>query len=313
MTSKLTLLLIGLLVLSGCDMGSSSTTPAATATPGAPAMGTAAPAAQAFGRPTFSAAARKSDATYTVMLRVFSNPGHARDAAQWRDKLSSALGWKGLTVVTQSDFSVLYWGQFSSIGAASSTLAKAKAYRDQKGNAHFSNASITILPGSDENQPEFELRNCPGQYTLLVADFQNVPEQGYLGRMEDAVAYCRELRAKGQEAYYYHGPSSSSVTVGSFGADAIKNQRQVIRDPSGMEPPLTISQPVVVSPELKNLQKQYPHRLWNLREVRNKLKDPSGQIVSETIPASVPVKVPHDKADYDAFQTNTRAGNRQPR
>jgi hypothetical protein len=280
-------------LLAGCDLGGSSESPAVS-----------------------NPAARKTDTTYTVMMRVFTGADHAHEAAQWRDELSTALGWKGLTVVTQDEFSVLYWGQFNSMNAAASTLAKAKAYRDQRGHPHFTNASITILPGSDTEQPEWEVHNCTGRYTLLVADFQNVPEEGYVGRMEDAVAFCRELRAKGYEAYYYHGISASSVTIGSFGPDALRTQKQVVRDPNGIERPLTVDQTVVVDPALQNLEKQFPHRLWNLREVRNKVKAPNGQVIRQAIQASLPVNVPHGNespAPHSAGSTLSRpAGTAQP-
>jgi hypothetical protein len=294
------------LILAGCgDSGDG--------VPAAPSPGTAGPA-ELPGRPSFQNALRSSDATYTVMMRVFTEPNHSAEAARWRDRLSEALGWKGLTVVSQTDYSVLYWGQFSSPAAAQDTLDQAKAYRTHRGDALFTTAMITVLPGSDPGQAAWDLASSTGAYSLLVADFENVPDQGYVGRIEDAVAYCRELRSKGLEAYYYHGPSTSSVTIGSFGPEAIRWEQHTVNSPLDAKP-VTVSRRVIVDPQLQALQQQFPHRLWNLREVQDVVRDSAGGEVRRSVPASIPIRVPgKGSADADdAFNRNPRAGHGQPR
>ncbi len=303
-------------IVAGCGDMVSGEQPKSTSSLSAPTMTPAAnkPASQSpapavadkpavqtptpLGRPTFGASSRRPDVTYSVLLRVFTEPDHPAVAARWRDSLVSNLGWKELSVVMRGDFSMLYWGQFSSMDSANRQLAKAKAYRNQKNVAIFSTAAVTVLPGSDTEQAEWDLSKCPGKYSLLVADFQDVPQEGYVERLEDAVAYCRELRAKGYEAYYHHGPSTSSVTIGSFGPESIQepDPRQGARS---FDAP-TISQAVVVGPELLALQKQFPHRLWNLREIKDTLRDSQGHVVSQTVPSSLPIAVPHERSGFGA-------------
>lgn len=50
--------------------------------------------------------------------------------------------------------------------------------------------------------------------------------RGHQLRKEAAVQAVADLRAKGVEAYYFHGDSVSSVTVGKWTYDAVKEQNR---------------------------------------------------------------------------------------
>jgi hypothetical protein len=77
-------------------------------------------------------------------------------------------------------------------------------------------------------------------WTLVVADFIEIPN-----RKEAAVEAVREARRLGYEAYYYHGPSSSSVCVGAWPRRAVKEQEKEAAstyDPT--QPLLVTNQPL---------------------------------------------------------------------
>ncbi|MCD6365887.1 MAG: hypothetical protein J7M14_08430, partial [Planctomycetes bacterium] len=145
--------------------------------------------------------------------------------------------WKGLFLVTKSGHSELFWGRYRSIASARKNLIKAKEYRNAMGRRPFLSAITVPLPGKDVGPPEWSLLNAKGTYTLQVATYYDVPKQNYFGRKRSAVEECRKLRELGYEAYYYHGPVRSHVTIGTFGPSAIETiiennkTKKVYRDP----------------------------------------------------------------------------------
>jgi len=233
----------------------------------------------------------------TVLLKVFTDVAHMRSAATYKQRLEEALRWKGLIVVSQADRSELYWGRFETAAEATPTLKKAQAYRAQNGLQLFANAMITLLPGEeDEGPPEWEIRRNPGLYSLLINVYQDAPmaDPPFIGQKRYAVQACRELRAQGFQAYYHHGPRSSSVTIGSFGRKAFRWGEKLV--PVRGEDPVKVTWPVAVSPELLALRKRFPHRGWNGRSFKLKVKDALGIEKLSTMSApSVPVLVPGKK------------------
>jgi hypothetical protein len=118
------------------------------------------------------------------------------------------------------------------------------------------------IPGS---QPEFDLRQVRARmgewalYSLQVAVYSREdlgrpsPKElaEYRKAAEQAVV---QLRREGDPAYYYHGTTSSMVTIGVFGADDF--------DPTV---------PGVESPLLAKLRRKYPHNLLNGKAMRERI------------------------------------------
>lgn len=78
--------------------------------------------------------------------------------------------------------------------------------------------------------PEWDLRRAKGVLTLQIGVFFNTPT--FSERKEAAVEWVKDLRQRGVEAYYFHGPMKSTVTVGSFDESAVRGTR-TLRDRSG--------------------------------------------------------------------------------
>lgn len=104
-------------------------------------------------------------------------------------------------------------------------------------------------------------------YTLQVgvygrADFQRPAEDElelFRDQAEQAVA---TLRADGEQAFFYHGPNSSSVTIGVFSEDD--------HDGSTM--------PAVESPALRALRKRFPNNLLNGEGLMETVKTERGPV-----------------------------------
>ncbi|NQU75060.1 MAG: hypothetical protein HQ546_01955 [Planctomycetes bacterium] len=242
----------------------------------------------------YGSASGNADAEFSILLRVFYESDHAQLARAWKDSLEKRLGWKDLMVITGSDRSELYRGRLKNSRQARATLKRSQAHRDASGKKPFIRAYITSLPGADPGPPEWNLRNCPGKYSLLVADFQDTPaaDPPYLGRRKYAVAYCRQLREQSEQAYYYHDQYTSSVTIGSFGSDAIRFVVEQVPQPKTSGKPELVRKPVPVDPQLLALQKKYPERAWNGRTFYVVVRNANDQVVSRELAKSFLIEVP---------------------
>ena len=196
---------------------------------------------QALGRAT-------EEERFTILLCQLRDPQyHVRNARRYKEVLTRQLGWKGVFVVHKAGHSEVFWGRYRTVDDAQKNLRTAKAYRTRNGLPIFAKALVVPLPGRQVGPPQWDLRNAPGMYSLLVAVFRDEPERNYIGRERFAVAYCRKLRQSGYEAYYYHDRALSHVTIGSFGPEDVtirrRDQREVLE---------------ILNPRIKQLRRDFP-------------------------------------------------------
>ncbi|MBI4718516.1 MAG: hypothetical protein HY763_11970 [Planctomycetes bacterium] len=90
------------------------------------------------------------------------------------------------------------------------------------GEYYFLRALTVRMPTPDAGNPAWRLDRADGVYSLQVAVFE--PTDEFWEYKQAAAEYCAMLRERGFEAYYYHTPAASMVTVGLFGADAVIEQ-----------------------------------------------------------------------------------------
>ena len=241
---------------------------------------------------------KKPKTTYTILLKTFSQPRHNKIARQWKASLTNHLRWKKLYIISDSNMNVsrLFWGEFRNQDAAARSLKKAHKHRTSKGGAPFMNADIMITPGTDDGRGRWDIKKNSGVYSLLVADFENSPENKYFSRREDSIAYCLELREQGYEAWYYHGPATSSVTIGAFDRFAVKMELVKTRNPRGGRP-FTKENRTIVDLEARQLLRKFPRLLWNLRPVTNVKRAVDGRAIRKHSPTPYMIVVP-GKEDY---------------
>lgn len=118
-------------------------------------------------------------------------------------------------------------------------------------------ATGTSLPTS--NNPDdptavsaYDLRTHTGMYTLQIGFYDQDYGPDFRQAAEQAVS---ALRLQGEEAYYYHGPHRSMVTLGLF-TDAHFVQRGPVS---------------AYGPEIEAIQKKYPYNLANGRTLVQKI------------------------------------------
>ncbi len=228
--------------------------------------------------------------TYSVLLFVCRSPaGHIQQAKYYKQATEKHAGWDHMFIIHKQDHSLLYWGKYSTVEAASDNLKKAKEYVTPAGVKVFAKAIVVPLPGAKDPGPdEWNLDRVPEKYryTVLRAAFYDVPEADYVGRKQFAVDYCRQLREDGVEAYFKHDSAQSIVTIGLFGPEAV----ELIRKGPKVERK-------VRDPRIKAVFKRFPELAINGRQKLVQVIDTKTR-KARMIPASTYLMViPRSKDD----------------
>lgn len=231
-----------------------------------------------------------ADGEWSVVLFWDESPDRHSLLRQVKRDTEQHTGWDDLMVVHEEGRSVLYWGDYRSVEQANRHVKKARAVKTPAGVRAFPQAMAVPLPGQDVGPAAWQLKNARGAYSICVASFYNVPEKGFHERKQAALAYCKQLREKGEEAYVHHGPSSSSVCIGAFPASSV---RMVNR--GGQK------HPQILDARLERIMEKYPKLAVNGMEhwVLEPVRDPrTGDLRRERVLAkSYPVKIPDKEAE----------------
>ena len=172
-------------------------------------------------------------APWTIRCLELQGPHRNRHIDQIAETLRSTPGIKPNEVFTTDDrdgFARLYYGTYHrrtdpKTGKRSVPARLRKDLRLIKelgtgpGEYYFMKAMVVRMPTPDVGNPEWDLAKVDGVYTLQVGVFE--PTDEFFAYKQAAAEFCALLRRKGYEAYYYHTNATSTVTVGSFGAEAV--------------------------------------------------------------------------------------------
>ncbi|MEM1186033.1 MAG: hypothetical protein AAGI53_13665 [Planctomycetota bacterium] len=216
----------------------------------------------------------------TWRLVLGALPADARaDPNSFLERLASGTGVRGIEVGERGGSTLLLFGRYGSPEAsdAKRDMARLRAV-EVNGARPF--AGAFFLPPDIEaargRNAAYDLRNARARfgseaiYSLHVGvyargDGRPASPEDLLAFQEAAEEAVEQLRAEGQPAFYYHGPTSSSVTVGVFGTpdhDATVN------------PPLE-------SRRLREAREAFPHALLNGRGVKQRARDSRGRVVEQ--------------------------------
>jgi hypothetical protein len=146
-------------------------------------------------------------------------------------------------------------------------------------------ATMDVLPTFRSSHPEWNLEGADGYWSLHVAVFYNTDE--FRTRRSAAEQYCALLREQGEQAYYHHGATNSSVYVGTYPRDAVTEVRS--------EDPLTglvKAALKIVDPRMLEAQKRFPVSLHNGYTMYEVVRDPAGQVQDRLPVPSFPVVIP---------------------
>lgn len=170
-----------------------------------------------------------ADAQWTIFCDKVEGPTHVAEAQLRKTQLIQLSGMTDWYVIHTDTDSSIYYGYYRSLdNAAEKRRAETDRQRiakltDRLGNPLVRGDILQPVAAPDpQGPPEWNLLNTPrdAYWTIEIATFAAVPK-----RKEVAVEMVRELRAKGEtQAYYYHGPTASSVCIGAWKREAVAEQ-----------------------------------------------------------------------------------------
>jgi hypothetical protein len=170
-----------------------------------------------------------ADAQWTIFCLTFQGPMHVNDAERAKVEAIRATQSADWYVIHDDKGSTLYYGFFKSwnnraeakeFKHAQDARALVANFTDDQAQHPYSECMFVPLSTPDpDGNPAWDLVNAKGFWSLEIAAFQ-----GFADRKKAAVDAVREARAQGIEAYYYHGPSISSVCIGAWPREAVKEQ-----------------------------------------------------------------------------------------
>jgi hypothetical protein len=215
-------------------------------------------------------------------------------ARQSREKTRTVAGLPDAFLEQRGEKLVLAYGRYTGPNApdAQADLERIRSL-EINGGRPFQSAMLAPPENAGVGSiPEFDLRNCKkiygadALYTLQVGVYARTdrkpPTQGDLQDFrrlaEEAVV---RLRREGEEAFYYHGPNMSMVTVGVFDADAIE------QDPLGA--------PAIASPAVQALRQKHPYNLVNGGAYKVRVRGvPENDPAAWRVQASLLVEIPKE-------------------
>ncbi len=278
------------------------------------------------------------DARWTILCASLGMQNHAEFARSLKNSLAGASGLKDWYIVRSANHTTLYYGFYKAIDDKIDAREAARAAEDRRriralvdsrtAQRMFPQAIHVALESADPAAPpEWNLVNAKGFYTLQVAILKDDPD-----RKLKAVEAVREARAQGHDAYYYHGPTSSSVCVGTWPDSAVRVQAEgtaqhpnsvVVTLPPSMAPnagmtpdgrPIEVIQQKVeiVDASLMAVMKAFPYTIFNGIEARKMRNPQTGQERWVRSPSRI-VRIPGvDGAGRDPIGTSDDATPGQP-
>ena len=178
-----------------------------------------------------------ADAQYTIYCRALGGPGHIEQANASKEALIKLSGMKDWYIIHQADQSVIYYGFYRAIEPPKDKKdpnrgEADRAQRDRKqienltdnggkagGAKLFDHCLFVPITMPDPTAPgEWNLLNSGGYWSLQIAAYKDSPH-----RKQAAVDAVRDARARGVNAYYYHGETTSSVCIGAWPKEAVRS------------------------------------------------------------------------------------------
>lgn len=170
------------------------------------------------------------DAQYTIYCEEFDGPDHLLRSQAVRQALHDQTSMKDWYVVHKDDQSTLYYGFYRTFDRHNSghkdqaekalhDLGEIREMVDSNGYRPFASSLPVPIDSPDPTEnPAWDLSRASGYWSLQVAAYKDSPQ-----RKEAAVDVVRHMRANGIEAYYYHGPTVSSVCIGCWPKQAVRD------------------------------------------------------------------------------------------
>lgn len=197
---------------------------------------------------------RAKEGGWSILLAEFRETDAKRRAQMLSLRLQQETPLEETWVYSTRDTASVYFGVFDNTNTPDAQTALRRVHDTTLDNvAYFEFADFVPIGGTagSANHP-MNLKQYTGMYTLQVAVFdEKYPD----GRFAGAEQYARQLREDGQDAYFYHGPHRSMVTIGLWGREQAFETKENPRLPGTFVD--------VYASHVRELQKEYPHNLLN--------------------------------------------------
>ncbi len=184
------------------------------------------------------------DARFTVFCTAISGPNHINQAKTLRQQLIQITGMRDWYTVQSQGQTTLYYGFYREVNEQIDPKEGTRAQNDRRriaaltstnGDRLFRSVLLVALEEADPSAPpDWNLENAKGFYSVQIAVYKD-----HARRKQYAVDAVREARAAGYEAYFYHGPTASSVCIGVWPETAVKSEGEV-RSTNPNEVPLIV-------------------------------------------------------------------------
>jgi hypothetical protein len=210
----------------------------------------------------------------TIVLVEYRGPEASASARRLGSDLV-AQGLRDIFLVEGDEYASVCIGHYESWkdAQADAMLKRVRVIRDAQGQFPFAGVMLMPIPEPMPKNP-WPLEGAKGLFTLHVASWE-AP-----GRMVNAARYASSLRSSGLEAYVYHGPRLSMVTIGAFGLD-------IFDDPGKVGQPN--AKPKIVDPKVLGLIKRFPRMRLEGQETPPEAHVPT-QLVK--VPGKEPLTAP---------------------
>lgn len=246
-------------------------------------------------------------AEWTIYCATIPGLGHIQQSTRVRDQLVRGTGMRDWYVVHNENDSTLYYGFYKSLDKnVKATREKIDAMTDAAGGRPFRNAMITELTAPDpQAPPQWDLANVPPGMTwsVQIAAYEGSPQ-----RKKFAVDAVREARAQGVPAYYFHGPSISSVCIGAWPKSSVRGDMEpAFNDPNENRTLDQIMQQqpadlIVLPPGMPAVNKEVQTKRGRVRTV-----SPQLEVVDPTLLATMK-SYPYHYRNGEAEGVKTRNG-----
>jgi len=192
---------------------------------------------------------------WSVLLDRFEGEAAREEAEAMKERLEEASRVPDLWIREQRSFVTLYRGRFAHPDRPEARNALRQSRMVSLDGARpFQTARLVPLGAGAEGAADpWDLRNHSGRYSLQIGFYDEAFGSDFREAAEQAVRTLRET--DDAEAYYYHGPHRSLVTVGLFDdADFKQGEGGVFH----------------YGPRIRKVQASYPHNLANGRTIIEK-------------------------------------------
>lgn len=243
------------------------------------------------------------EGTWAIRCITRVGPEQYSEAQQFAESLRRVdeLDPKQVRVYTDTDGGHVYYGSFR---RSFNQMTQAEEFKpdptpalrlirslsyDGGRSFPFSGAILEEIPTEDVGPAQWDLTDVDGYWTLQVAVFYNTAEM--TRRRQAAVEYCRELRLRGYEAYYYHSMSKSVVTLGAYPEWVVTFREETPVSLTG-RPAQKRTVVEINDPGLLKLQREFPDNLENGARMLEKTLNPRTNQIERIARPSFMAKLP---------------------